>query len=284
MPSSANASPAAALDLDEEFLRKPTPSLGGEWVPVPADGRFVIAPFMVMKYEARYDADTPGSTPVSGVEGLPTTDMSRTAAMAACRTLGEGFSLISHSQWMALARNIESVPANWSGAPGKSVLQQGAIGPDNGFPPSGPWGVNDSSGLALRSHALTTGDTVYDLSGNVWEHVMDVFDGDLLPYASPAADPNYYTFEYTAQVVDWGSIGKTGFGPERAWDSAQGIGTFTNTYPRSELQGKRFGLVYGGDFASGAKNGGIYAASVVPEGDEGYAKGSTGFRCVYDGR
>jgi len=53
--------------------------------------------------------------PASRPDGTPWVNISYSNSIAECGALGNGYSLISNAQWQTLARNIESVPGNWTG-------------------------------------------------------------------------------------------------------------------------------------------------------------------------
>jgi len=141
--------------------------------------------FCVMKYEARSGA-------VSTATGTPQVSITQTAAASACAALGNGSHLITNAEWTILARDIESTASNWSsGSVGNGVLARG-------------WAANTSYGdtwtnsavaattgssclyntaanacaatgthLYRRTHTLQNGETIWDLSGNVYEWTND---------------------------------------------------------------------------------------------------------------
>lgn len=177
----------AAMDCPENFVF------------IPANPTLQTLSFCVMKYEAKKTA-LGGTSFVARSQalGLPWTGIARgtdgssiASAWKACRDLGNGYDLISNAQWQAIARNIESVPQNWSsGAVGAGDLNQGdsksmeplsAVEDDD----KGCVGIEkntdnlptDSCGSkwhpSKRTHILSTGGILWDLSGNVWEWVSD---------------------------------------------------------------------------------------------------------------
>jgi hypothetical protein len=40
--------------------------------------------------------------------------MNQSEAIAACKSLGQGYHLVTNNEWMTIARNIESQGENWS--------------------------------------------------------------------------------------------------------------------------------------------------------------------------
>lgn len=44
----------------------------------------------------------------------PIVDITQAAAIDACKSMGEGYHLITNNEWMTIARNIEATSQNWS--------------------------------------------------------------------------------------------------------------------------------------------------------------------------
>lgn len=144
--------------------------------------------FCVMKYEARKAAgDIASSNPIDPVWA----SINQASARAACQAIGAD--LITNDQWTALARNIENTASNWSnGAVGNGVLARGWAAhasygdswTNNAVAPSTDSSclyntAADSCGstgthLYKRTHTLSNGQTIWDLSGNVWEWNNDI--------------------------------------------------------------------------------------------------------------
>ena len=161
--------------------------------------------FCVMAFEAR----NASGAPVSQAAGTPWTSILHAPAQAACEGVagtgdfaGGTFTLISNPEWMALAREIENVPVNWSGgsvgnghvprghsdnAPA-SVL--GVADPDDAWSGTGQDG-SEEPGLGWeqkRTHRTKSGGTVWDLAGNADELVdWDPSDAGFTPRAGEPA-------------------------------------------------------------------------------------------------
>jgi len=142
--------------------------------------------FCVMKYEAKNVAGVATSQAASS----PWTNITIGAAFTACNDLNVSpptgyatgtFNLISNPEWMALARNIESVSSNWtSGVVGSDCLKQGNIW-SNVVCPSDNLAYNYAKGgvdfgtvradNGTSQLVLDNGNVIWDLSGNVREWV-----------------------------------------------------------------------------------------------------------------
>ena len=145
--------------------------------------------FCVMQYEARNVSGVATST----ASGTPWVYVTQTQAAAACSALGNGAHLITNAEWMILARDIESVSSNWSsGTVGSGNLARGwtanlsygdtwtnaNFAPSTGSTCLYNTGANacGSTGTFLyrRTHTLSNGQTIWDLSGNVYEWTHDI--------------------------------------------------------------------------------------------------------------
>ncbi len=147
--------------------------------------------FCVMKYEAKNDG---GDNAVSKADGNPWVSIGQTrispmGSAERCAAIGKGYHLITNPEWMTLARNIESLGVNWSsGTVGSGTINRGWSAnttPDT-FQNTGvasSTGDNcvyntdaDTCGATgdfklKRTHTLSNGEEIWDLSGNVWEYI-----------------------------------------------------------------------------------------------------------------
>ncbi|NDK07611.1 hypothetical protein EOM39_00015 [Candidatus Gracilibacteria bacterium] len=188
------------------------------FIRVPGNPEFNQPGFCVMKYEATYeDATVPnlaiacaggacnsanyliGKVPVSKPLLYPVGNLRQSEAIDACKSIGEGYHLITNNEWMTIARNIESQGGNWTGNSvgngsifrglggdeSNTSISPGCKGSDSqGFYSSGfriaaplnqdttKWGSNKGSDCdSKRQHILSNGEIIWDISGNMWDYV-----------------------------------------------------------------------------------------------------------------
>ena len=166
----------------------PTPGLGSV---ANIDG---VPSFCIAKFEMKHPTDVTGkgrsirdnnAVPVSQTQSKPWTGITRNEARAVCeRVKISGFkvALISNGEWQTVARNMESTAANWQyGDVGQGTVARGHSDnwPSESLPvivDADPYDGTDSRLQywdQKRTHQLSTGEVVWDLSGNVWEWVND---------------------------------------------------------------------------------------------------------------
>lgn len=190
--------------------------------------------FCVMKYEAKNNG---GGVAVSQASGQPWTTISQTSAITVATTACDGCHLITSAEWMTIAADVLSVKYNWSGggvgdgfiysghnddSPASTLV--GSIDND-GYFGTGNSATNGAN--QKRSLYLTSGDTIWDLAGNVWEWTNDTITG-----AQPGASG--YAFREYLAITSWGNLptadqpssltGTLGLGQLNSWTSAHGIG------------------------------------------------------------
>jgi hypothetical protein len=176
----------------------PTPGLGSV---ANKDG---VPSFCIAKFEMKHPTDATGydranrdpeAVPVSQPQNKPWIFIARNEARAACERVkipGFTVALISNGEWQAVARDIESVAANWwrgkfeegmmanghgtVGDPSSTLPVVDEADPYDGivFTPD-PW---DMMGEYARWHRkrvlrLSTGEVLWDLSGNAEEWVYE---------------------------------------------------------------------------------------------------------------
>lgn len=142
--------------------------------------------FQVMKYEARSVDGKANST----ASGTPWVNINQIDAMTACSTIGAH--LITNNEWTLLARNIESVPSNWSGGVvGSGTLSWGySAGSGGGTFTNTEVAPNTGDGYEYNIGAntvgpsgdhnfkrvfyLSNGQVIWDLAGNVTEWTSDI--------------------------------------------------------------------------------------------------------------
>lgn len=140
---------------------------GTDWVGIPAmtipsnmAGATISVPaFCVMKYIASQN----GATAVSSATTAPWTGVTWLSASTACGAAGGR--LMRESEWMALAHNLVNVDANWSGGAVDNGNVNAGLQGGEVSTPTAPSGVS----AAGRIRVLSTGETVWDIGGNVFQ-------------------------------------------------------------------------------------------------------------------
>ena len=181
------------------------------WVWVPGDHLFGTNDFCVMKYEAKYDCTGDGvgdtatacnapadsglgldwrdvaqdsSKVVSTADGAPIVYITHTQAVSACPS---GTHLITNAEWMTIARNAASLASNWAnGVIGSTVASGGGLKRGNvGITDSVSYDGTDpeyGTGRDVKAKlVLSNGQEIWDISGNVWQHVRRDEDDTLTP-------------------------------------------------------------------------------------------------------
>ena len=259
------------------------------WIKVPGNSSFGTSDFWVMKYEAKcvdstnnlpltspdtgnntYSNSTTACTgtkyPASAITGYPIANISHNTALTYCQNIGAH--LLTNDEWMTIARNAEGVSSNFT----SGVLYSGhndnvpavALQADKDDA-QGYSGTGNSSGNQRRTFTLSNGNVIWDIPGNVWEHVQRSVDnvGDLtttmaLPACSDAVagwgwcqygnSTAPYVSSWTADVIR-NSVGPSNTG----WNSTQGMGQ-VYTYKNGTSQGTTV-FVRGGDWGTGSGAG-----------------------------
>ena len=135
---------------------------------------------------------------------------------------------------MALATNIAREPINWSsGSVGEGALNIGHT--DNG-PPTAIAASSDDNDPCFatgqdcsswtnqkRTHSLSNGEVIWDLSGNVWEWTTYVIADNS---KKPTGDGVHEYSEFS--TVDYTGSGMTSsqFIPYPSWTTSQGVGDY----------------------------------------------------------
>lgn len=243
-----------------------------------------------MKFEAKND--TKNAT--SQATGLPWINITQTAALTACQSIGANVHLITNAEWMSLASNLAMVGSNWSGG----SVGSGAINSGNSHNNPGAAcaaSLNDgepyqqrcapiSGGTwsEKRTHTLSTGAVIWDLAGNAWEWTSYVIaNSNAKPYVSTDGSPQDAFRELSAVNADFTAMALHDLRPinveknfwNDAWSSSQGIGSY-----HAGLNGSGGALFRGGGYDEN-NNGGIFAARML--GASSYFHENLGFRCVW---
>jgi formylglycine-generating enzyme required for sulfatase activity len=236
--------------------------------------------FCVMKYEAKNSIGNAVSTDT----GAPWVSINQPTAKTECTDLGANYDLISNPEWMAIARNVENVPSNWTNnGVGDGCLKRGNIGGVNACTggDSGYDGADPEAGTgrnALASLTLNNGEVIWDLSGNVWEWTNWTLGGSLstdmsdAQKASSGGSTVAAWIEYTAVDNFPANSPAIALLPDNpSFDADEGMGRYySGTGGGAALRGGKWSdHTNAGAFALGLS----YPSSLV--------QSYVGFRCVF---
>ena len=289
----------------QTYIDKPTTNIicPTGYIPIPGNSMYNTTDFCVMKYEAKAVAisnPTVGlKTPITGfntisnnttatttangraiasvASGYPIANISQTTAASYCVTAGAN--LITNAEWMTIARNIEGVNSNWTGGSvGNGGLWRGhsdwnpnttlEASTDND-PYNGTGNISPT--IQKRTHALSNGELIWDLSGNSLELTNDTIMGsNKLTSSSTLTGVSEFT-----NITGYGSLNYDLVRPSNnTWNSSQNMGQFFI----SSTSGGPFVLVRGGAVDTGFDTGifNLYMNLVT----SGWSP-IVGFRCVF---
>ena len=219
-------------------------------------------------------------TIASVASGFPIGSITQATALTYCANVGAR--LISNAEWMTIARNIEGQGVNWTGGTvGNGSLFRGhgdGNGP-NGFLYSAleastdddPYigtGNNINNGAdQKRTHTLSNGEVVWDLSGNVWEFNSTTINGLDKPN-SPNSVDNF------GAITSYGSLNYDLIrASDPNWWEPQNIGF----YYKGNLDTGNYVFMRGGFFFQYGRAG-LYTLSL--EMGNNWSDLTAGFRCT----
>jgi hypothetical protein len=179
---------------------------------------------------ARFEMKNVNGVPVSQPQQRPWNEVTRDQAVELCASLGESYALMTNDQWQAVAREIESVPVNWSSnMVGRGGINIGNFSTEMGgsiennpcttdqFQPRFPNCLDQSSPdfIRKRTHRLKSGEDIWDVGGNVFEwvstDVSSTAPGDFRGAPCALTELHKRTFgpsgSYTSQCDDKNSNG-----------------------------------------------------------------------------
>ena len=270
---------------------------GGEWILVPGNSDLGTSDFCVMKYEAKAttsslsnlndstnmycgngnddgtnNCPTDGSVNItSKPEYKPLTQVTQVEARQLCENLGPGYHLITNAEWVTIARNAENVASNWAdGVIGSTVasgggLKRGNVGINDSVSYDGADPADRSSDTNSKAMlTLSNGETIWDLSGNVWE-----WNNDTCTIGDPWYNGNLW-IEWTNYNINGAE--KTLAGPIGDYDSTNGIGKYYGCTSNGH------GFFRGGVWSNVANAGAfaLYLGNAPSSSHMGI-----GFRCSY---
>ncbi|QDK44460.1 hypothetical protein DOM22_04455 [Bdellovibrio sp. ZAP7] len=263
------------------------------YVLVPGENGTRQGEFCLAKYEMKIAGDADGYQAYnvsfvaeSRASGTPWRLLNVDQMITSCQALGAGYDLISNTQWNTVARNISAQASNWSsGIVGTGQLNQGNRSNSSQEEAS----VNDAeacvnlSGFTYpaasatcsdtvwrnfrRTHKLSNGSVLWDLSGGSWEGVKDTYPDT---YASTDAFLSAMT-DGTFFKMLLGAQGKTCADPSNATERCGfGYAYLSNARPAS--------AIFRGGSASNGREAGVFAIDY--DYNRAYTDGAHGFRCV----
>jgi len=150
--------------MEHAFIRVPETHLPCGLVVPP----FEVSAFLCSPATCRRNCAT------SQVFHTPWVRVSYFAALAACRAAG--WSLITETQWLAIAHDAAGQNANWTGGQfGQGKLKQGLRKRSVLAPVSGMYQPEDAA--ESRWKTLSNGQALCDFGGNAWSWVYDDVQG-----------------------------------------------------------------------------------------------------------
>ncbi len=259
------------------------------YILVPGNPAYGTGDFCVMQYEAKCAAGdedgsngctSPFNAATSRADGSPWASITQTAAITACASAGGH--LITNNEWMTIARNAEQIAGNWSsGIIGTGCLYRGNNGTADacGYNGSDPeYGAGRDVKASL---ALSNGQTIWDIAGNVWEWTNNTIScaganctAREMPYdASPASE----WVEFTA-LARYGSLSYSAIRPSNStWNSTYGMGKIYTDVDAASPSGNIHAFYRGGNWSNGA-DAGVFALALSFAPSNSVT--SIGFRCV----
>ncbi|MGB4769061.1 MAG: SUMF1/EgtB/PvdO family nonheme iron enzyme, partial [Candidatus Microsaccharimonas sp.] len=252
--------------------------------------------FCVMKYEAK----NVGGVATSQASGAPWVSISQTDAITA--STATGGHLLTDAEWMTIAADVLSVKYNWSGSEvGSGIIWQGHVNnnpgsalaasaddTDNLNGMTGGIGAN-SGNNSSRVLYLSSGDTIWDLSGNVYEWTQQAVGTPALTMnqVGVSGDSGFNWREWTLGSLSLGNlpassrpstlasytnpITGSSLSAITGWDATKGVGRIYANYADA---GSR-AFVRGGYWSNGA-NAGVLTLSLGSS--PSYTNTNFGFR------
>jgi prepilin-type N-terminal cleavage/methylation domain-containing protein len=250
------------------------------YIPVPGNSMYGTSDFCVMKYEAKTGSATVSAT--TQAAGNPQVNITQPNAITACSLNGAGYGLINNNEWMTIARNIEGQGVNWTGgAVGSGGLWRGhsdgspnnvlAASTDDNDPYFGTG--NTSPSIERRTHTLSNGGVIWDLSGNVWEFTNNTILGKDQPTGTT---PGFNWRQYTA-ITNYGTLSYDLTHPSNtSWNSSQNMGQIYSD--GTSTNNTTFAFIRGGDWDGADTTAGVFTLRLHLTPASTFT--SIGFRCV----
>lgn len=248
--------------------------------------------------------------PDSTSKGIPWVRVNFADMLTACTSLGTGYHLATGNEWMSLIRNAENVNSNWSsGTAGTGSVYSGhsdGVIDSSNCPDGSPItydgllyvsacdgtneyvGTGNSSADAWnsgksqrRTTYLSTGDVVWDITGNVRDVIDLIGNGSSLYYTGQLSSIYANVNNAEAMNVFNGVTGATNLNVNWLQSALTSLNHLNNQIGQVYIKdGARSGVVMsrGGNFQISNKPG-LYAADLDQLATA--QSGSGGFRCAY---
>jgi prepilin-type N-terminal cleavage/methylation domain-containing protein len=236
-----------------------------------------------------------GRTIASVASGYPIANIDQPTAASYCTTAGA--SLITNAEWMTIARNIEAQPSNWR----NGVIGSVDTSPTNGGLYRGHSDNNPANALAAntddnlgyegtgnanetpvsrerRTHTLSNGEVIWDLSGNVWEWTNNTILGKDQPTGSSTGWIwREYNTGQSNSITNFGTLSRDLIGPSNSnWGSTQNMGQIYSD--GTSTSNTSYAFLRGG-FWNFSSNAGVFTLG-LHFGASSVAGNYIGFRCV----
>ncbi|MDE2144860.1 MAG: hypothetical protein KGJ01_02755 [Patescibacteria group bacterium] len=230
---------------------------------------------------------SPADYVASAPTGYPIANIDHTDAVTYCGDIGAH--LIRNDEYMTIADNISGVSSNWSGGSvGNGYLYSGH---NDNVPADALQASTDDTqayyvetnqgGNQRRTLTLSNNNVIWDLAGNVWEHVQrstnDSGDNtNTMSVPSCTGGGGWNWCEFT-NISGWTSdVTQQESAPSNnSWNSAEGVGQ-VYTDGAGGNQGTTV-FIRGGDWSIGSDDGAFTLYLHWGTGDTG---NNVGFRCA----
>jgi hypothetical protein len=190
---------------------------------------------------------------------------------SACEANGSGYKVMGNMHWQTIARNAESIAANWSGGSvGSGTMSRGIV--DGSY-----WGdaaensTDDDPFYGAipewtqkRTKILSNGETIWDIGGNVWHVMYDSYSSLNVWHPSSFSTPIEYPYgsSYNCCFAEHKKL----FEPLGNFNSTHGVGNISSVCTACNI------VLRGGSQVSGPFQLAVQSSAVSAR---------QGFRCVY---